>query len=292
MAKLTLKTADIAAIISETEKQYAEMDLAKAEPEASKEASKEKSKVEKSAKKAEVPAAPVAEAAPAEAPAPEVVAECSLEELQAEYAALSPEELEKHKLALMAALTAVAPPAPAEAAPAEAPAAVEKSAPKMDEKSKKEASKVEKSFPAAEKSKEKSKEEAKKADIKMSPANGGKIKKSEPEVNPEVEELKELVKRQADLLKSQSEDLVNVSKAMEAWMDKPVFKGVVGATAAAPLKKSEEKELTKVQVDNLLKLEIPYLAKSERAIVTKYFLNGTVEGLGPILEKISNKLNA
>lgn len=263
MAKANIKISELAEILEDVAREYEETGKSLVKAEASDDMLQPKAD--------DVAADPAPEAPPAPAEeqpmAPEQDGELSVEALQAEYAQLSPDELNKHKEALMAALSALEAPAP-EAAPAEQ-APPPEMAKEEDDKE--------------ESSKEESKEESKaeKAELKANPANGGKIKKSEDE----SEELKGLLKKQAELIKAQQADMANMGKALDAMLERPTAKAI---TSLDDLQKSELKpEPSKADVEKMLVSKIPDLTKKERDLVAKYFLGKvSVEALASVLSKL------
>jgi len=177
--------------------------------------------------------------------------------LQVEYAQLSPEELDIHLKAAMAAKAALAGPAgpgsPDMSAPPTSPAL---EAPPMG------------------------KGELPQTNEK---ANGGLVK-SKP--NPEVETLKALVK-------SQQEDIQNLAKVFNAAMTRPERKSIVSLGQIEYVKKSEMETpkapvgpITPAEVTRRLNAAIPTLSKSERDTVLDFY-KGKVSATAvlPILEK-------
>jgi hypothetical protein len=180
--------------------------------------------------------------------APEGEQQLSPEALQAEYSQLSPEELDMHLQAAMAAKEALAGGAPG-AGPVAPPAGPPGAPPAM------------------------------KAEIKVDKkAIGGTIK------SEKVEELEALVK-------SQAEDIQNLTKAVQMVMERPVRKGVTSVANVAYLSKSEEvkeeKSFSPAEAREKLKELIPTLNKSERDLVLGFFEGRTpVAKLDKILEKV------
>lgn len=231
------------------------------------------------------PASPDASASPDATPSPEGVdpaaeqaAALTPEALQAEYTKLSPEELDMHIKAALAAKAAVAgapapdagglPPPDASAAPAP------------------DASAAPMAPPAAPPG-----PPAMKAELKASPERNGKdsidsIAKSEFEAvnkaqTDEITALKALVK-------SQAEDIENLAKVTKAVLEQPLRKAV---TSVAHLPKVEEKKdlssLTKADITAHLskKASQPNLAKSDRQLINDFF-DGKVRAdkLAPLFE--------
>lgn len=152
----------------------------------------------------------------------------------------------------------MAPPAPPAGPPAGAPPADASGAPPMDP--------------------------TMKSDMKPSEGNGGQMKavaKSEKTVdnNKDTEELKKLVKSQADLIKSQGEKLDLLQRAVTHIAGTPVRKAV---TSVSALKKTEgdgkeSKQLTKAEMNAQLSQMIKggKLNKSDKEKVRKFYDEGS-----------------
>ena len=219
-------------------------------------------------------APPDASAAPAGDPAAQQPG-LTPEALQAEYSQLSPEELDMHLQAAMAAKEALAasagpaagappmapPGAPAGAPPPAAPPAMgppEASAsaggpppPPMGKTGK---------------------------DMNINSENtGGKISKSEVAL--------------AALVKSQSEDIEILTRAVKTILETPVRKSVASIVdAGVPFQKTEVKTLARRDVDNFIKDNASKMTKSERDLWLD-FVDKKVgpEKLAPMLERLSSK---
>ena len=203
---------------------------------------------------------PEASEAPPEAPADpaaEQGPQLTPEVLMAEYSKLPPEELEMHLQAALAAKAAISGSAPAGApAPAMAPEA---------------------STPPAGMPPPTFKSEGK---ILASPekANGGLVK-SENTNSSDIAELKSLVK-------SQQEDVENLTKALKLVLETPQRKAI---TSIAHIAKSapEPKELTKSVIHaRLTELSRnPELKKSDRKLINDFY-DGRVKAdkLAPLFE--------
>jgi len=200
-------------------------------------------------------------AAPAD-PAAEAGPQVTPELLQSEYAKLSPEELEMHLQAALAAKAAVqpapeAPMAPAPVAPP--PAAPEASLPPPD---------------LAMKAELTSHDKASGGQIK-----GGKLGKSEEARDSEIAELKALVK-------SQAEDIENLAQVTKAVLERPLRKAVT-SVAHLPKMEVEKAPLTKAEIHSRLnKLSSsPELKKSDRQLINDFY-DGRVkaDALAPLFE--------
>lgn len=217
------------------------------------------------------PPAPPADASAGGPPAPgaDPAADQALtpEALQAEYSQLSPEELDMHLQAAMAAkeaLAAAAQPAmpPAGAPPAGAPPAAPP-APPAD------ASAGGPPPPPMGKTGK---------DMNINSENtGGKISKAE-------EELRALVK-------SQSEDIENLTKAVKIVLETPIRKSVTSiADAGVPFQKTEVKSMGRRDVDNFIKDNAQKMTKAERDLWLDFVDNKVkAEKLAPMLERLSSK---
>lgn len=212
------------------------------------------------------PPAPDASAAPGAAPGGDPAAQqpgLTPEALQAEYSQLSPEELDMHLQAAMAAKEALAasagpaagapPMAPPGAPPAAAPAPMgppdaSAGAPPMPPMGK----------------------TGKDMNIN-SEANGGKISKSE------VDSLKE--------------DIENLTKAVKIVLETPIRKSVTSiADAGVPFQKTEIKSMGRRDVDNFIKDNAAKMTKSERDLWLDFVDNKVkAEKLAPMLERLSSK---
>jgi len=233
------------------------------------------------------PAAPPMDAAPSPSADPAAAgagdAPLSPEALQAEYSQLSPEELDMHIKAALAAKEALMGAAggpPGAGAPMASPSAAPDASPAAPM-----------SAPDA--------PPAMKAEAQMvsteAQANGGKIAKSEADLATaaKLAELENLVKAQAAVIKSQSEDVENLTKGIKMVSEKlstPVRKAVTGI---AYLNKSEEKtvaparEFSAAEVREKIKAIVPSLSKSERDLVVRFYSGrATAADMTPILEKV------
>lgn len=215
------------------------------------------------AEASEAPEAPPADAAPegAEAPASEPdqapvdpaaqgEAQLTPEALQAEYAQLSPEELDMHLQAAMAAKEALAASGPA--APAAAPMAPPMAPPAP-------------AAPAMGMGKE---------ELKINSENtGGKISKSQQDLT--------------DLIKSQSEDIEILTKAVKTILETPIRKSITSISDVQPAK--EVKEMGRREVDNFIKENAHKMTKSERDLWLGFTDNRVpASKLAPMLERLSN----
>lgn len=264
---------------------------------------------------ASAPAAAAPASAPASAPAaapagadPAMGADqgapLTPEALQAEYSQLAPEELDMHikaalsaKEALAASASAVAPDA-ASAAPGSAPAGAPPMAMKTEigghETSEQSLSedtvdKGEGSMIGGEHTSEASLAEdtVDKAELIAShkKASGGQIvKKTETSVDPRDSEIVELKKS----LKTASEDIENLTKAVKMVLERPERKAI---TTIAALSKHElpvltKKEYTPEEAKEQLNALAPKLNKAEREIVFDFY-GGKVkaDALAPLFEK-------
>lgn len=205
------------------------------------------------------PAGGPPDAAPAPAaadPAAEQGQALTPEALQAEYGQLPPEELDMHIQAALAAkeaLSGAAGPAAPGMPPAGAPAP-DAGMPPMP--------------PAMGK-----------ADLAINKeANGGKITKNE--------------EKMFAVIKSQQEDIENLSKAIKIVLESPVRKSVTSLSDVPDLKKSETATvaLSKKQVDEFIKTNASKMTKSERDLWLQ-FVDKKVEAskLVPMLERLSSK---
>jgi hypothetical protein len=181
------------------------------------------------------------------APAP------TIEQLQAEYMQLPPEQLKMHFLACKAAAMAsmgqdqgsppaaspAAPPAPAPAAPA----------------------------PMAMSGK-----------VYSSPGNGGKTKLGKSEAEVKIESLEKELKLQKDEAQLQSDALMKMVAAVDAKLSTPIRKAVTGVSDLRFIQrtetddKGEKKPLTKSEVSEKLKSKIREgkLSKSDKDLVESY----------------------
>jgi hypothetical protein len=213
----------------------------------------------------------------------------TVEALQAEYAQLPPEELDMHLQAAMAAKQALAgaaggpPGAPAPAAPMGPPPGASASP----------------ASPAAPSAGPESQVlppdgMAQKAEIAThAQANGGKMGKSEIDtLRTALAKTQELIEKQNAVMKSQAEDVENLTKSIELVLTRPERKAV---TNMAFLSKSEvetstksAKTFTPESARAALAEMIPTLSKAERQVVLKFY-NGEVkaDALAPILEKFN-----
>lgn len=213
------------------------------------------------------PPAPDASAAPgAPAPGGDPAAQqpgLTPEALQAEYSQLSPEELDMHLQAAMAAKEALAasagpaagapPMAPPGAPPAAAPAPMgppdaSAGAPPMPPMGK----------------------TGKDMNIN-SEANGGKISKSE------VDSFKE--------------DIAILTKAVTTLLETPIRKSVTSiADAGVPFQKTEVKSMGRRDVDDFIKDNAAKMTKSERDLWLAFVDNKVkADKLAPMLERLSSK---
>lgn len=299
--------------------------LAKADPEESDGGGKSAPPADPSSSDSSAPASDPAASAPAEAPmgAPASAAPASApasadpamgadqggapltpEALQAEYSQLAPEELDMHikaalaaKEALAASASAVAPDAASAAAPGNAPAGAPPMAMKAEigghetsEQSYAEdtVDKGEGSMIGGEHTSEASLAEdtVDKAELIAShkKASGGQIvKKTEAAVDPREAEIVELKKS----LKTASEDIENLTKAVKMVLERPERKAI---TTIAALSKHEapvqvKKEFSPVEARDVLNALVPKLTKSEREIMFDFYAGKVkVDSLAPIFE--------
>ena len=110
-----------------------------------------------------------------------------------------------------------------------------------------------------------------------SEANGGKISKSEEALTA--------------LVKSQSEDIEILTKAVKTILETPVRKSVASIVdAGVPFQKTEVKTLARRDVDNFIKDNASKMTKSERDLWLD-FVDKKVgpEKLAPMLERLSSK---
>lgn len=216
-----------------------------------------------SAPPADASAPPMDASAPVD-PAADQGAQLTPEALEAEYKQLPPEELDMHIQAALAAKAAVAgapdasmgaPPAPPAGPPAASP------------------------FPSPA-----GPPMAMKSELKINSANtGGKISKSE------TEELRELVKSQAELMKSQAEDIAALHDAVKRVVEQPQRKAVL---SFIPMQKAEpavkaKPPLTKASIQaRLVELsKRPDLKKSDRQLINDFYDGRIqVDGLAPLFE--------
>jgi hypothetical protein len=234
-------------------------------------------------------AAPADPAAPQEAP-------LTPEALQAEYSQLAPEELDMHikaalaaKEALMASAAPAGMPADASAAPA-SPAGSPPAGPPAPPA----ASPAPGAPPDAMKAEITSQKKAQGGHDGAFPAikggadggKGGRFTGTPASITTKSEEQLELEK----LVKSQAEDIENLTKAVKMVLERPERKAV---TSIAYLNKSEpvvpaevKKVFTPAEARAKLNDLIPTLTKSEREIVHDFYA-GKVDAskLAPILDK-------
>lgn len=218
-------------------------------------------------------APPDASAAPADPAAQQ--GPLTPEALQAEYSQLSPEELDMHLQAAMAAKEALAASAGPAGAPPMAPPGAPAGAPP----------------PAAPPAMGPPDASASAGGPPMPPpmgktgkdmninseANGGKISKSEEALTA--------------LVKSQSEDIEILTKAVKTILETPVRKSVASIVdAGVPFQKTEVKTLARRDVDNFIKDNASKMTKSERDLWLD-FVDKKVgpEKLAPMLERLSSK---
>lgn len=233
---------------------------------------------------------PGAPASPAPAGDPAAAgAEASLtpEALQAEYAQLSPEELDMHLQAAMAAKEALA----ASAAPAGMPGG----APPAPAAS-----------PAAGAPPPAMKSEAGATGTGGTPsthakANGGQekeVKKSEPDYQALLTQVATLQKSLDDAKaataaaeKSYAEDVQNLTKAVTLVLERPERKAITGVSQIEYIKKSEapaevKKTFTPAEAKAKLTELIPVLSKSERDLLVRVTTGmAKFEELQPVLDK-------
>jgi len=195
------------------------------------------------------------------------------EALQAEYAQLPPEELDMHIQAAMAAkeaMAAAAGPAAGGMPPAGAPPAGPAGAP-----------------PAGGMPPEASEPPMPpmgKADLKINKeANGGKItggvKKSEDDS----------VQKLTALVKSQQEDIENLTKAIRSVLEAPVRKSVSALSEVGGLKKSEDAPKTRRDVDEFIKANAEKMTKSERDLWLDFVANKVPAAkLAPMLDRLAS----
>lgn len=250
------------------------------EPAAAEDSSSPASDAPPSAGGADAPAGPPdAGAAPAGAPPagdPGQEQGLTPEALQAEYAQLPPEELDMHIQAAMAAkeaMAAAAGPAAGGMPPAGAPPAGPAGAPPAAGGMPPEAS--EPPMPPMGK-----------ADLKINKeANGGKItgggvKKSEDDS----------VQKLTALVKSQQEDIENLTKAIRSVLEAPVRKSVSALSEVGGLKKSEDAQpKTRKDVDEFIKANAEKMTKSERDLWLDFVANKVPAAkLAPMLDRLAS----
>lgn len=201
-------------------------------------------------------------------PAADASAALTPEALQAEYSKLSPEELDMHLKAALAAKAAVAgaPDASAGAPPMADPAAGAGAPPSPPMPN----------DPMAMKS-----------EVSASKANGGQIKAGSSLGKSENEKLTEdKIAALEALVKSQGEDNANLAKAIKLMIEQPQRKAV---TSVAHLAKTEAEKapLTKASINARLKeLSMkPDLKKSDRQLINDFY-DGRVKAdkLAPLFE--------
>jgi hypothetical protein len=112
-----------------------------------------------------------------------------------------------------------------------------------------------------------------KGEIKASPGNGGKsapVKKSEPQMNTDVEDLKALVKAQA-------EDIKLLTKAVQHMAGTPVRKAVTGISVIAKSEAKEPTRLSKSEVNAKLseKIREGDLTKKDRESIRRFYDTGS-----------------
>ena len=197
------------------------------------------------------------------AAAPQGEAPLTPEALQAEYAQLSPEELDMHLQAALAAKEALAAAAgPAAGAPpdasAGAPPDASAGAPPM-------------APPAGPPM-------MGKEELKINAENtGGKISKSE------LDTLKALVK-------SQQEDIENLAKATRTILETPIRKSVTSLIDVQPLSKTEVTSMKRRDVDNFIKENAHKMTKSERDLWIDFVDNKVPAAkLAPMLDRLTSK---
>lgn len=220
-------------------------------------------------------APPDASAAPGGDPAAQQGAQLTPEALQAEYSQLSPEELDMHLQAAMAAKEALAASAgPAAGAPPMAPPGAPAGAPPMAPPAMgpPDASASAGGPPPPPMMGKTGK------DMNINKeATGGKISKSEEALTA--------------LVKSQSEDIEILTKAVKTILETPVRKSVASIVdAGVPFQKTEVKTLARRDVDNFIKDNASKMTKSERDLWLD-FVDKKVgpEKLAPMLERLSSK---
>lgn len=178
------------------------------------------------------------------------------EALQAEYSQLPPEELDMHIQAALAAKEALSAAAAPAAAPAGAPPA---GAPAPDASA---------GAPPM----------MGKEELKINKeATGGKISKSE--------------EKMLAIIKSQQEDIENLSKVVKTVLESPVRKSVTALSDIQPdLKKGESQSLSKKEVDEFIRSNAHKMTKSERELWLN-FVDKKVPAskLAPMLERLSSK---
>lgn len=234
-------------------------------------------------------------------PAGDPAAEASLtpEALQSEYAQLSPEELDMHLQAAMAAkeaLAASAAPAgmPPAGAPPAGPAASPAGMPPPAMKSEAGAtgtggtpSTHEKASGGQEKEVHKSEDGA--------PQEKGKWKRL---AKAQAEQLQTLQKALDEMRtvtaaqgKSHAEDVQNLTKAVTLVLERPERKAITGVSQIEYIKKSEapvevKKTFTPAEAKAKLNELIPVLSKSERDLLVRFAVGqAKLEELQPVLDK-------
>lgn len=181
------------------------------------------------------------------------------EALQAEYAQLPPEELEMHLQAALAAKEALA--GASGGAPGGAPP--DASAGGMPP-----------AGPAGGPPAPMMGKGAKQ--MSVPPQTGGQVTKAEQDLTA--------------MIKSQQEDIENLTKAMSTLLEAPVRKSVAALSDVAPVKKSEGTSMTRKDVDVFIKENAARMTKSERDLWLQYVDNKVPAAkLVPMLERLSSK---
>lgn len=215
------------------------------------------------------PAGPAAGAPPADPAAQQPG--LTPEALQAEYAQLPPEELDMHIQAALAAKEALA----ATAAPAAGPAAGAPPAGPAAGAPPPSAPPAGPPDPMA----------MGKEELRINKeANGGKITEG-------VKKSEDLIAQLAALVKSQQEDIENLSKAVKIVLETPVRKSVLSfSEVATEMKKSEPTApKSRKDVDDFIKSNAHRMTKSERDLWLDYVNNKVpATKLAPMLDRLTS----
>lgn len=113
-------------------------------------------------------------------------------------------------------------------------------------------------------------------------AQGGQISAGKAQKSEEIAKLEALVK-------SQQEDIENLSKVVKTVLETPVRKSVTALSDVAPFAKTEIKTLSKKEVDEFIRANAPKMTKAERELWLSYVDNKVPAAkLAPMFERLSS----